>query len=321
MEHQCGVGVAEGVEGTARVMLMDVGIDIDLDGAQSLGREDHTVNSERLRVLPFAERRQHIRWNWNRPVTILRLAGCQPVGGVACSGPLLADLERSGRKVDTVPRQPPDLSDSHTRPAGHQHHKVVERVPAMLLEVVQNLSDFLPAEGSDRLFSPVLYLGDFRSRVRLDDLVCHGMAEYTANSCQGEVLRFGGKGQAIDLIHQHRRCDVLDGQVQYVWKPLDSVLVGQDGTIGQPPLHITLENGPELAQGDGLQGFIECDANLFLSGLQKFILVLPGLPLGLETLPSLLPPAAADFVGQNQTNRAVLFTVAEMVIHRSYLLL
>ena len=309
------------MEGTARVMLMDVGIDVDLDGAQPLGREDHTVNSERLRVLPFAERSQYDLWHWYRPVTVLRLAGGQPVRCAADPGPLLADLERSGRKVDTVPRQPPDLSDSHTRPAGHQHHKVVERVPAMLLEVVQNLSDFLPAEGSDRLFSPILYLGDFRSRVRLDDFVCHGMSEYTANSCQGEVLRFGGKGQAIDFIHQHRWCDVLDGQVQYIRQPFNSVLISQDGTIGQPPLHITLENGPELAQGDGLQGFIECGSNLFLGGLQQLILVLPGLPLGLEALPGLLPPAAADFVGQDQTHRTVLFTVAEMVIHRSYLLL
>lgn len=86
-------------------------------------------------------------------------------------------------------------------------------------------------------------------------------------------------------------------------------------------MHITLENGPELAQGDGLQGFIECDANLFLSSFQQLILVLPGFSLRLEALPGLLSPPAADFVGQNQTNRAVLFTVAEMVIHRSYLLL
>ena len=59
-------------------MLMDVGIDVDLDGAQPLGREDHTVNSERLRVLPFAERSQYDLWHWYRPVTVLRLAGGQP---------------------------------------------------------------------------------------------------------------------------------------------------------------------------------------------------------------------------------------------------
>ena len=191
----------------------------------------------------------------------------------------------------------------------------------MLLVMIQDLGDFLPVEGPDCLFPPVLDLGDFSSRVRLDDLVCHGMAEHTTDSCQGKILRFGGKGQAIDFIHQHRRCDVFDGQVQYIWQPFDSILVSQDGPVGQPPLHITLENGPELAQGDGLQGFIECDANLFLSGLQKFILVLPGFSLRLEALPGFLPPAAADFVGQDQTHRAILFTVAEMVIHRSYLLL
>lgn len=252
MEHQCGVGVPESMEGTARVMLMDVGIDVDLDGAQPLGREYHTVNPERLGVLPFAERCQHVLWHWYCPVAVLRLAGGQPIGSAAGPGPLLADLERSGRKVDTVPRQPPDLSDSHTRPAGNQHHEVIEWIPSMLLVVIQDLGHFLPVEGPDCLFSPVLDLGDIENRVRLDDLVCHGMTEHTADSCKRKVLRFGGKGQAIDLIHQHRRCDVLDGQVQYVWKPLDSVLVGQDGTVGQPSLHITLENGPELAQCDGL---------------------------------------------------------------------
>ena len=166
MEHQRGVGMPEGMEGPARVMLMYVGVNLDLDCAQPLGREYHTVNPERLRVLPFEERCQHVPWHWYRPVAVLRLAGGQPVRCAAGPGPLLADLERSGRKVDTVPRQPPDFSDSHTRPAGHQNHEVIEWIPSMLLVVIQNLGDFLPVEGPDCLFPPVLDLGDLESRVK-----------------------------------------------------------------------------------------------------------------------------------------------------------
>lgn len=232
VEHQGGIGMPEGMKGTPWIIFVDVLVDIDLDRAQPFWREHHAINPDGGSLFPLAERSQDISRCRYDPVAVIGLAWRQSVGVPGRPCPLFADLDGAGCKIYTVPGQAPDLTDPHAGPAGHQNYQVIERIPTMFFIMAKDFFYFFPGKSPDCLLPLILHLGYFIGGIVLDDLVADGVLQDPANSSQGKILCPGGKGEAIDFIHEYRRRELLNGHIQEVLQSLDAVFVGKQGSVG-----------------------------------------------------------------------------------------